>query len=90
MGKKEKRPTWFALSLDHGEILRSVDKTTGMDSILYALDYLESGKVPIIESPLTRGIFNILKKSVDETFERYNALVEAGRKGGNSRHQNTL
>lgn len=86
MSKKEKRPTWFSLTLDHYEILRSVDKETGYDSVMYALEYLNTGMVPIIESPLTRGIFNILKKSVDYAFDSYNESVKNGRIGAEKRH----
>ena len=89
MAKKERRPTWFSLTLDHGELLRSVDKETGYDSIMYAIEYLDTGKVPLIESPLTRGVFNILKKSVDYAFDSYNEAVKNGQIGAEIRRNRT-
>lgn len=44
--------------------------------------YRMEGKEPVLESPLERIAFTVIKRSIDASAERYDKAIEEGQKGG--------
>ena len=85
---KEKRATWFKLSLAQKPMIDAADDISVGKALKAALRYFDTGEIAALE-PMPRVIFAGLKGSVDEAIADYEASVRNGRAGGAKRWENT-
>lgn len=85
---KEKRATWFKLSLAQKPMIDAADDISVGKALKAALRYFDTGEIAALE-PMPRVIFAGLKGSVDEAIADYEASVRNGRAGGVKRWENT-